>query len=42
MGMSERDKMAAGEWYSCLDPEFDEIRNAARSAVPFAQYNASG
>jgi maltose O-acetyltransferase len=33
MGMSERDKMAAGEWYSCLDPEFDGIRNAARSAV---------
>jgi maltose O-acetyltransferase len=33
MGMSERDKMAAGEWYSCLDPEFDGIRNAARIAV---------
>lgn len=33
MGMSERDKMAAGEWYSCLDPEFDGIRGAARIAV---------
>ena len=33
MGMSERDKMAAGEWYSCLDPELDRLRNAARIAV---------
>ena len=33
MGMSERDKMAAGEWYCSLDPEFDGIRSAARIAV---------
>lgn len=28
--MSERDKMVAGEWYSCLDPELGALRNAAR------------
>ena len=33
MGMSERDKMAAGEWYSCLDHELDGLRDAARIAV---------
>jgi maltose O-acetyltransferase len=33
MGMSERDKMAAGEWYSCLDPALGGLRNAARIAV---------
>jgi len=33
MGMSERDNMAAGEWYSCLDPELDGLRDAARIAV---------
>ncbi len=30
---SEREKMIAGEWYTCLDPELDTMRNRARSAV---------
>jgi maltose O-acetyltransferase len=30
---SEREKMAAGEWYCCLDPELDALRVKARSAV---------
>ncbi|CAN7644975.1 sugar O-acetyltransferase [Neorhizobium tomejilense] len=30
---SEREKMAAGEWYCCLDPELDALRNKARIAV---------
>lgn len=30
---SEREKMAAGEWYCCLDPELDGLRNKARIAV---------
>lgn len=30
--ISEREKMAAGEWYCCLDPELDALRNHARSA----------
>ncbi|MET3592178.1 MULTISPECIES: sugar O-acetyltransferase [Mesorhizobium] len=30
---SERMKMAAGEWYTCLDPELEELRDAARDAV---------
>lgn len=33
MAASERDKMAAGEWYSCLDPELDALRTAAAEAV---------
>jgi maltose O-acetyltransferase len=32
MSMSERDKMAAGEWYTCLDDALGEMRNAARAA----------
>ncbi len=28
----EREKMAAGEWYCCLDPELDALRDAARVA----------
>ncbi|WP_224814460.1 sugar O-acetyltransferase [Hasllibacter sp. MH4015] len=30
--MSERRKMEAGDWYSCLDPELGALRNAARAA----------
>ncbi len=30
---SEREKMAAGEWYCCVDDELEELRIAARSAV---------
>ena len=30
---TERQKMAAGEWYTCLDPELDALRNTARVAV---------
>jgi maltose O-acetyltransferase len=29
---SERGKMAAGEWYCCLDPELDALRDKARIA----------
>lgn len=31
--LSEREKMALGEWYTCLDDELDALRNAARRAV---------
>lgn len=30
---SERDKMAAGDWYSCLDDELDAMRATALEAV---------
>jgi maltose O-acetyltransferase len=30
---SEREKMAAGEWYCCLDAELDALRDRARLAV---------
>ena len=30
---SEREKMMAGEWYCCLDPELDAMRERARRAV---------
>jgi maltose O-acetyltransferase len=33
MGQSEREKMAAGEWYCCIDPELDALRALARQAV---------
>ncbi|WP_337268458.1 sugar O-acetyltransferase [Oryzifoliimicrobium ureilyticus] len=33
MEKSERAKMAAGEWYCCLDPELDALRMSARRAV---------
>ncbi|WP_029066204.1 sugar O-acetyltransferase [Labrenzia sp. DG1229] len=33
MVKSEREKMAAGEWYSCVDPELDALRKVAQSAV---------
>ncbi|KZL18978.1 Maltose O-acetyltransferase [Pseudovibrio axinellae] len=31
--MSEREKMAAGEWYTCVDQELEELRQAAYHAV---------
>ena len=30
---SERDKMKAGEWYTCLDPDLDALRAVAATAV---------
>lgn len=30
--MTERDKMEAGEWYSCLDDDLGALRNIARAA----------
>ena len=30
---SERDKMKAGEWYTCIDDELDALRRRALSAV---------
>lgn len=30
---TERQKMEAGEWYTCLDDELEELRVAAREAV---------
>ena len=29
----QRQRMEAGEWYSCIDPELDAMRDAARIAV---------
>ena len=31
--MTEREKMQAGQWYCCLDPELDDLRAHARRAV---------
>jgi maltose O-acetyltransferase len=33
MSKSPREKMAAGKWYSCIDPELDRLRDIAREAV---------
>ena len=33
MATSERMKMAAGEWYTCIDDELEDLRVAARDAV---------
>ena len=33
MVVSEREKMAAGEWYTCIDPELEKLRAQARDAV---------
>jgi maltose O-acetyltransferase len=33
MAVSERTKMATGEWYTCLDPELEALRIIARDAV---------
>jgi len=30
---SEREKMQAGEWYTCIDPELDALRAVAADAV---------
>lgn len=30
---TERQKMEAGEWYTCLDPELEALRASARDAV---------
>lgn len=30
---TEREKMAAGEWYTCIDPELDALRRVARNAL---------
>ncbi|RWL20481.1 MAG: sugar O-acetyltransferase [Mesorhizobium sp.] len=38
MNGSERIKMAAGEWYTCLDPELEALRILARDAV--FEYNS--
>ena len=31
--MTEREKMEAGDWYCCIDPELDKLRATARRAV---------
>lgn len=33
MRRSERQKMEAGEWYRCIDPELDALRGTARDAI---------
>jgi maltose O-acetyltransferase len=33
MGRTEREKMAAGEWYRCIDAELERLRARARDAV---------
>lgn len=33
MPRTERQKMAAGEWYSCIDPELEALRDKARAAI---------
>ncbi|MGH6916684.1 MAG: sugar O-acetyltransferase [Geminicoccaceae bacterium] len=33
MSRSEREKMAAGAWYRCVDPELERLRARARAAV---------
>ncbi len=33
MTASEREKMAAGEWYTCIDPELAGLRSTARDAI---------
>ncbi|MGI9449293.1 MAG: maltose acetyltransferase domain-containing protein [Geminicoccaceae bacterium] len=33
MTRSELEKMRAGEWYSCIDPELERLRFLAREAV---------
>ena len=31
--LTQREKMQAGEWYSCLDPELEALRRTARTAL---------
>lgn len=33
MSGSERDRMAAGDWYCCLDPELEQLRERARAVI---------
>lgn len=33
MAASERERMAAGEWYTCLDPELERLRARAQAAL---------
>lgn len=33
MAASEREKMAVGAWYTCIDPELEDLRMHAREAV---------
>lgn len=33
MARTQRDKMAAGEWYTCIDPELEALRRLARNAI---------
>ncbi|TCD15942.1 sugar O-acetyltransferase [Oricola cellulosilytica] len=33
MAKTEREKMEAGEWYSCIDPELESLRTRARAAI---------
>jgi maltose O-acetyltransferase len=33
MARTERQKMAAGAWYRCIDPELESLRQRARAAV---------
>ncbi len=33
MSKTEREKMAAGDWYTCINPELEEMRITARNAV---------
>ncbi|QDC00287.1 sugar O-acetyltransferase [Mesorhizobium sp. 8] len=33
MAKTEREKMAVGEWYACVDDELDALRTAAQTAV---------
>jgi hypothetical protein len=33
MSRSEREKMAAGTWYRCVDPDLERLRALARAAV---------
>lgn len=33
MAKTEREKMEAGEWYNCIDPELEGLRTRARAAV---------
>lgn len=33
MGKTERQKMSAGDWYTCIDDELEDMRRCARRAV---------
>ena len=33
MILSEREKMIAGEWYTCIDPELERLRQRAHEAI---------